>query len=1207
MFSPAKALHVLLVVAIAATLHSAGAPTPTARANEAAAGPPTPVDGKHAASPANLLQFRAGGHVLGFTPGRVYLAGLDHALRVEFLGTMNTSPPLVSGGSVGDGGPASIPLLSQITYPDLWPGISLSYEAAGGGIAKSTYHLAPGADPVDIQLRYNLPFELASDGSLRFQLLSGRGWLAESPPLAWQDIGGERVPVEVAFMMTGDQQVGFRVGGYNPRYPLTIDPTYQWHTFYGSRSDEWGRAIAVDASGNVYVLGGSDAAWPYSYPARHRHSGGADLVVVKLDGGGHYLWHTFYGSSGDDYGYGIAVDGSGNVYITGSSPAPWSVDGTSARHAHSGMDDLVVVKLNSSGYYQWHTFYGSSLADCGHGIAVGGDNVYITGSSQASWLGDSGQSPLHSNSGDGDLLVLKLNSSGFYQWHTFYGSSSPDTGYGVAVDGSGEVTVAGSSEATWQADGTPPRHAHSGNGDLVVLRLNSSGFYQWHTFYGSSSPDTGYGVAVDGSGEVYVAGSSKATWQADGTPPRHAHSGDGDLAVLKLDSGGVYQWHTFYGSSSPDAGYGIAVDNSGEVYIVGSSEVTWQVDGTPPRHAHSGDSDLAVLKLNSSGVYQWHTFYGSSSSDTGYGVALDGSGDVYIVGHSSVMWEGDGGRPPLNPGPPGPKGMELVVLKLDNSGLYQWHTCHGTGSNDWGIAVAVDGNGDVYVTGRSEAAWQGDSGQSPLHSHSGDGDLVVVKLDSNGVYQWHTFYGSSTLDEGWGITIDANGDVYVTGFSYGTWQADGGAAPLHAHSGGSDLVVLKLDSSGAYQWHTFYPGQGRGITVDSSGDVYVTGISYGTWQGDGEESPLHGYNGDEDLVVLKLDSAGIYQWHTFYGSYRTDYGKAIAIDFSGDVYITGYSWVTWSGNGDVEPLHAHSGYFDLVVLKLNSAGIYQWHTFYGSSAFDEGRSITIDGSEDVYVTGASYGAWQGDNGAHPLHSFNASSLSGYSDLVVLKLDGSGVYQWHTFYGSIYSESGSRIAVDGRGDATIIGGGQATWQGDGGASPLHSHSRFPNDDLVVLKLDNSGGYRWHTFYGADSSHQVNGAIDSNGNVYATGWSEATWLEDGTPPLHAYDEGEDLVVIKLAGRRQLSMGKDGSGGGTVTSDPAGINCGYACSAEFDYGTLVTLTAVADTGSTFTGWGGACSGTGDCVVTMDTAKSVTATFAIYRVYLPLVMRIF
>jgi hypothetical protein len=767
MFSIARALHVILVVALVATLHSVGAPTPAPQANEAAAGRPAPDGDKLAASPADLLQFRAGGHVLGFTPGRVYLAGLDHALQVEFLGTMNTSPPLVAGGSVGDGGPAGISPLSQITYPDLWPGISLSYEAAGGGIAKSTYHLAPGADPVDIQLRYNLPIELASDGSLQFQVLSGRGWLAESPPLAWQDIGGERMPVEVAFMVTGDKQVSFRVGDYDPRYPLTIDPTYQWHTFYGSRSDDWGRAIAVDASGNV------------------------------------------------------------------------------------------------------------------------------------------------------------------------------------------------------------------------------------------------------------------------------------------------------------------------------------------------------------------------------------------------------------------------------------------------------------YVTGRSEAAWQGDSGQSPLHSYSGDGDLVVVKLDSNGVYQWHTFYGSSTLDEGWDITIDASGNVYVTGFSYGAWQADGGAAPLHTHSGVSDLVVLKLDSSGVYQWHTFYGSslcdEGRGISIDGRGHVYVTGISCGAWQGESEQSPLHGYNGNEDLVVLKLDSAGIYQWHTFYGSSSSDYGKAIAIDFSGDVYITGYSWVTWSGNGDVEPLHAHSGYFDLVVLKLDSAGIYQWHTFYGSSAFEEGQSITIDGSENVYVAGASYGAWQGDNGAHPLHSFNASSLSGYSDLVVLKLDSTGIYQWHTFYGSIYSDTGSRIAVDGRGDVTIIGGGQATWQGDDGVSPLHPHSRFPNDDLVVLKLDNSGGYRWHTFYGADSNHQGNGAIDSNSNVYATGWSEATWLEDGTPPLHAYNEGSDLVVMKLTGRLQLSVGKDGSGGGTVTSDPAGINCGYACSAEFDYGTPVTLTAVADTGSTFTGWGGACSGTGDCVVTMDAAKSVTATFAIYRVYLPLVMRIF
>ena len=104
-----------------------------------------------------------------------------------------------------------------------------------------------------------------------------------------------------------------------------------------------------------------------------------------------------------------------------------------------------------------------------------------------------------------------------------------------------------------------------------MLKLNSSGAYQWHTFYGSSSDDDGgYGIAVDGSGNVYVTGDSDATWNGPaGQNPLHAYSGSYDIFVLKLDSSGAYQWHTFYGSSSWDYGFGIAVDGSGNVYVTG--------------------------------------------------------------------------------------------------------------------------------------------------------------------------------------------------------------------------------------------------------------------------------------------------------------------------------------------------------------------------------------------------------------------------------------------------------------------------------------------------------------------------------------------------------------------------------------------------------------------------------------------------------------
>jgi len=660
-----------------------------------ALGAPMPAPTASAAIAPPLLQFTAGGHVVGFAPTQVILAAFDHALRVEFVGTAGVTPvaagadvPLSSDGLTMERAQP----LSSVTYPDLWRGVSVEYRASEGSILKSTYMVAPGADAAQIRLRYNAPVELQSDGSLRFSF--GRGVMIESAPIAWQEIDGVRVTVPVAFraletahanlqsaISNQQSEVGFRLGAYDPRYPLTIDPNYVWHTFYGSFAE----------------------------------------------------------------GYGIAVDGSNNVYITGSSETTWQGDNNANPiHAYSGNSDIVVLKLNSAGAYQWHTFYGSNLWDYGRAIAVdGSNNVYITGSSRLPWQGDGGANPLHAHSGYEDIVVIKLNSAGTYQWHTFYGAEgTEEQGRGIAVDGNSNVYIAGYSGNTWQVGLVGPLHAHSGYDDIVVLKLNSNGVYQWHTFYGSTAYDYGSAIAVEGTGNhLYVVGHSNATWQREGVQPDplHAYSGQFDVVTLKLTNGGACLWHTFYGSfSSDDYGFGIAVDGSGSnVYLAGYSLDTWQGEGASPNplHTHSGGYDIFALKLNNAGAYQWHTFYGSSSSDDyGFGIAVDGSGsNVYLAGYSYGAWQGDNGVNPLhayNDAYPY-KSSDIVALKLTSAGAYKWHTFYGSASSgdDCGRSIAVDGSGsNVYLAGSSDDTWQGDGGVNPLHAPNGFRSIVALKL-----------------------------------------------------------------------------------------------------------------------------------------------------------------------------------------------------------------------------------------------------------------------------------------------------------------------------------------------------------------------------------------------------------------------------------------------------------------------------------------------
>ncbi|MFC2078137.1 SBBP repeat-containing protein, partial [Candidatus Bipolaricaulota bacterium] len=586
------------------------------------------------------VQFIAGGHVLGFSDDGVFVVGGDHMLRVAFGAARGVAP-------VSDQPPSSddqAEPLGEVTYPNLWPGVSVIYQQPAGGIVKSTYHLDPGADADQIRLAYNVPVHLDDGGRLSFEFETGM--MSESAPVAWQEIDGRRVSVEVSFRLISEREVGFAVGAYNPAYSLVIDPTLTWNTFLGSSSSDNGNGIAVDASGNVYVTGTSGGTWGSPVNA---YSGDTEAFAAKLSSSGDLIWNTFLGSSDWDGGEGIAVDTSGNVYVAGYSKATWG----SPVSAHAGTyADAFVAKLNNSGELQWNTFLGSSQEDMGNAIAVDtSGNIYVIGYSRATW-----GSPVRAYSGSNDVFAAKLSSSGTLIWHTFLGSSTGDYGYGgVAVDGSGNVYVTGDSYATWGS----PVNAFSGASDAFVAKLNNSGELQWNTFLGSSDYDGGADIAVDASGNVHVAGYSHADW---GGTPVNVFSGDVDAFVAKLLTvDGTLTWHTFMGSSGEDKGRGIAADTGGNVYVSGYSTATW---GSPV-NAHAGYFDAFAAKLNTSGALQWNAFLGSSSYDEGNAIAVDGSGNVCVTGDSSVSWGS-----PVNAYSGGVSDVFVAVLADDPAGFF---------------------------------------------------------------------------------------------------------------------------------------------------------------------------------------------------------------------------------------------------------------------------------------------------------------------------------------------------------------------------------------------------------------------------------------------------------------------------------------------------------------------------------------------------------
>ena len=433
------------------------------------------------------------------------------------------------------------------------------------------------------------------------------------------------------------------------------------------------------------------------------------------------------------------------------------------------------------------------------------------------------------SSADSSASSSSDGSTGTYQLATH------DYANGVVTDSSGNVYVTGGTKGG--LDG----NTSAGNTDLFMLKYNSSGTKQWTKQLGSSGRDSANAIAIDSSGNLYVAGITY------GGLDWNTNSGANDLFVVKYNSSGTKQWTEQLGTPSSDAANAVATDSSGNVYVVG---VTYGVLGDK----NKGNSDLFVVKYNSSGTKQWTEQNGTDMWDEARGVVTDSSGNVYVVGGT----KGD----KLNG--VNKAGMtEAFVIKYNSSGTRQWTKLLGTWRKDFANAVAIDSSGNIYVAGVTERHLDG-------NESAGNDDLFVVKYDSKGKKQWTKQLGTKRNDRATGVATDSSGNIYVTGYTY--WGLDG-----NTYAGSNDAFVVKYNSSGTKQWTkqfgTSSTDLADGVAIDSSGNVYVVGYTYGELDGNTN-------TGASDLFVVKYNSSGTKQWTKQLGSSSTDLANGVATDSS---------------------------------------------------------------------------------------------------------------------------------------------------------------------------------------------------------------------------------------------------------------------------------------------------------------------------------------
>jgi hypothetical protein len=572
-------------------------------------------------------------------PLRMELVGANPAARVTGIGEL----PGKSNYFIGND-PArwhtNVPTYAKVRYEDVYPGVDLVYYGNQRQL-EYDFVVAPGADPKAIRMSFGglararhssrvesrdaAPLQVDADGNL--VLRTSGGEVQFHKPIVYQQVGDARQEIAGCYVLRGKHQIGFEVAAYDAGKPLIIDPVLSYSTYLGGNGGDSGNAIAVDSGGNAYITGSTASPnFPTKNALQPALGGGNNAFIAKLDPTGSALvYSTYLGGNSGDFGNAIAVDASGNAYVTGETASTNFPTKNALQSASGGSLDAFVAKLDPTGSTLiYSTYLGGSGGDLGNGIAVdGAGNAYITGST-ASPNFPTKNALQPALGGGSDAFIAKLDPTGSsLVYSTYLGGSSSDSGGGIAVDASGNAYVTGETFSTNFPTKNPFQAAcgacSSGQPSAFVSKVNAAGSaLVYSTFLGGSGNGTdgdfGNGIAVDPSNNAYVTGFTSSTdfplaspiqaslvlqtcFDSNGYPFQCGNT----AFVTELNAAGsVPVYSTYLGASGGgfEDGRGIAVDTGGNAYVTGTANSNFLLTPGSFQTSPGGNGDAFVAKIS---------------------------------------------------------------------------------------------------------------------------------------------------------------------------------------------------------------------------------------------------------------------------------------------------------------------------------------------------------------------------------------------------------------------------------------------------------------------------------------------------------------------------------------------------------------------------------------------------------------------------------